>query len=225
MSIKKNKTGPITEESTQEDPSAGVAGEPDGQTLAPDVAAAAVEATPEADAGEPKQKTIKRTLVCKLSAEELSSMGVEMGETEVAIEKKKAAVSELNEAKRKLEGHRNALGHALEAGEEEREILCYVNEDFVSNTVRVVRSDTGETIEERTMSAAERQIGLGFDKSAQTTGTGADEEDDDPAPDEKMRTMSDEQASDDDDDEGPEDDDDDDFVDDDDDDDLVTPPA
>lgn len=182
--------------------------------------AAAAESAPNgaAPADERGQKTVTRKVLVKLTDEELAAKGREFGETEVAIEAIKTEVSSMNDRKRKLEGHRNKLGHICDAGEEQREMLCNRVEDFTAKEIRIERCDNGEVVEARTMSPQELQGTLDYSagNGHAANGNGKDDEAEaDPPPDSSLRTMADEQNGADDNETGLVDIDDDDFVEDD----------
>lgn len=71
---------------------------------------------------------------------------------------------------------RNNHLRAVARGVEMRDISCTYHNDFESGKVRLHRDDTGEVIEERDLTPAERQIDLGFgDDSAVAADAGEQE--------------------------------------------------
>ena len=54
------------------------------------------------------------------------------------------------------------LGGSISSGSEEREVECELRKDYVHGNVTTVRSDTGEVVDERTMTADERQECMPF---------------------------------------------------------------
>lgn len=108
---------------------------------------------------------IERKLMCALTDAELVSRGRMMAELFATIDSVEAARSEaMKNFKARLTGlneEQRKLGRALEEKQEERLLTCMVT--FHSPEVgikRIVRSDTGEVVEEVPMTDAEKQIPL-----------------------------------------------------------------
>lgn len=112
-------------------------------------------------AGKPAAtETMKRLCSVKLSEGERVKRGDEMADAEVKIEALKAERSDLARQVKSLEKRRNELGHALENGTEERELLCVWEPDYPKNVFRLKRPDTGEEIDTRPMSAQDLNVDL-----------------------------------------------------------------
>lgn len=101
--------------------------------------------------------TETRTCDVQLTEAERAARGNEMSECELAIETLKSERSELSRRVRDREKRRNELGHVLERGTESREVTCEWVPVFAQNVLRLCRADTGEIVEERAMTAEDRQ--------------------------------------------------------------------
>jgi hypothetical protein len=168
-------------------------GDDEGIDTASEVEAAepAVNTGPDAaPASERGMKTVMRKVLVRLNDEQLARKGVEIGNVQVLVEAKKAEVAVLNDEKRKLEGYRSALGHALKSGVEELDVECERIEDITAKEIRIVRRDNGEVVEARTMTPGELQGELNY-----SAPNDAEVVDDDPAPGAGARTMAEEQAA------------------------------
>jgi hypothetical protein len=102
----------------------------------------------------------RRLCAVKLSEQERATRGDEMADCEVAIEKLKGERSELARQVKTHEKRRNELGHALDTGAEQRELLCAWEPDFAKNVFRLMRPDTQEEIDTRPMTASDRTADL-----------------------------------------------------------------
>jgi hypothetical protein len=74
-------------------------------------------------------------------------------------DKRKAAIEKIEEETQRIAG-------VVQSGEEVRDVTCEVTKNFDSRTVTVTRTDTGEFVEERIMTEAERQESLFDDADA-----------------------------------------------------------
>jgi hypothetical protein len=101
-----------------------------------------------------------RELSCELTEAELLQRGDAMAECEMAIDKLKDKRSKLSKKIGEKRKERFELAEVIERGEEPRDIQCKWIEDFTHNVKRLIRQDTGEQVEEITMSAAERQLSM-----------------------------------------------------------------
>jgi hypothetical protein len=86
--------------------------------------------------------------------------GDEMADCEVKIEQLKGERSELARQVKTHEKRRNELGHALDTGAEQRELLCAWQPDYAKNVFRLTRPDNAEVIDTRPMSAVDRNVDL-----------------------------------------------------------------
>jgi hypothetical protein len=105
-------------------------------------------------------ETEKRRCQIKLTLAERDKRGDEMADCEIKIEELKGERSELARQVKTYEKRRNELGHALEAGTEERELQCSWVPDFKQNAFLLTRPDTQEVIDTRPMTATDRQTDL-----------------------------------------------------------------
>jgi hypothetical protein len=109
---------------------------------------------------EPETET--RELACELTQAELLQRGDSMAVSELRIEQlklKRGEVSDKIKAERAL---RRKLAGIIDTGREERDVRCVWIGDFVHNVFSLVRQDTGEVIDTRAMTAADRQEEMGF---------------------------------------------------------------
>jgi hypothetical protein len=86
-----------------------------------------------------------------------------------ARERKKEVTAQLNAD---VEVHRtevDRLGTLLANGYEYRPVECVESRDFESATIRITRTDTGEIVEDRPMTPAERQRELPLDGTESTS--------------------------------------------------------
>lgn len=122
---------------------------------------------------------IERELPCRLTDDELRMRGDAMAEAELAVDLLKDERRALN---KKILAHtdaRNHLAHVIEAEVEPRMVVCKWIPSFEENVFRLVRQDTGEVVEQRPMSAADRQGSLPIDPDADPdVGTDDDAGDD-----------------------------------------------
>lgn len=110
-------------------------------------------------------KTITRNLKCVLTESELLVYGKEMAEQEKKaeeIEDEKAAVTKaLGEQVKYHSQMARSKAKLINDGFEFREVACDQTFDYPRGLVTVTRKDTGDVIEERAMTADERQVGFG----------------------------------------------------------------
>jgi hypothetical protein len=109
-------------------------------------------------------KTTTRPIVCKLTEPERLQMGDLLAAKELEytqVEKdKKAAMDDFKEQLDAIAASIKALSETITAGEEERQLECYIVPDVTANTITYVRTDTDEVVHERSMTQEERQRGL-----------------------------------------------------------------
>lgn len=107
---------------------------------------------------------ITRKLTCILTEDDVLDRGRQLAQTEydlAAIEREKKAAND--EFKKQLDatsGKIVNLSRAIKNGEEERDVVCVVNDNWGNYKKEVVRTDTGEMIESYDMTEAERQRSL-----------------------------------------------------------------
>lgn len=56
----------------------------------------------------------------------------------------------------------SSLTQLLRYGKKDRPVQCQIKRDYRLGQVRIIRMDTGETLEDRPMTKAERQMGMNF---------------------------------------------------------------
>ncbi|MDR4483865.1 MAG: hypothetical protein R3B95_11740 [Nitrospirales bacterium] len=109
-----------------------------------------------------RKRYIERDLPCKLTNEELLSIGKRLGALSDECEKRaveKAAFNkELKEQEEKAQDEMSVLRRELRTGIQPRIIECEERHDFERGAVTIMRLDTGEIVEERTMTLADRQV-------------------------------------------------------------------
>jgi len=107
---------------------------------------------------------IKETLPVKLTDADYKNLAIKMGQagTEIAqAEDHLAAVKSQFKAKiDTAKAKSNEYASIANAGVEYRQVDCHLIKDYQHSFVRTVRLDTGEIVNERTMTTAERQRGL-----------------------------------------------------------------
>jgi hypothetical protein len=107
---------------------------------------------------------IKETLPVKLTDADYKNLAIKMGQagTEIAqAEDQLAAVK--SQFKAKIDAAKaksNEYASIANAGVEYRQVDCHLIKDYQHSFVRIVRLDTYEVVNERTMTTAERQRGL-----------------------------------------------------------------
>ena len=129
--------------------------------------------------GQPESET--RELPCELTATDLLRAGDAMAKCELAIEGLEENRKLANErAKKRVQtqvDRRNELAHMIATGTEVRDVRCVWIEDFAHNVHRLIRQDTGDEVDTRAMTAADRQTDLlgGPELERDGGGPGADE--------------------------------------------------
>jgi hypothetical protein len=101
-----------------------------------------------------------RELPCKLTEAELLQRGDAMADAELAIDKLKDKRTKITKKIGEKRKERFELGVVIDRGEEARDVRCVWIEDFTHNCKRLVRQDTGDTVEEATMTAEDRQLAM-----------------------------------------------------------------
>jgi hypothetical protein len=105
-------------------------------------------------------RTVTRTLLCTLTAEEhnrvYAAHCAKLKEIELVQNEKRAAVSTHNATLKELRAEERRLFAAADVGAEEREVECR-EEDAGDGTIRVFRTDTGEWLEDPRQGAERQQ--------------------------------------------------------------------
>jgi len=107
--------------------------------------------------------SIERRLHVQLTKEELRERGQQMSAAELKIEQLKMDRKPINTAIREQVERRNELAHVIKRGEEMRVVICKWIAFERENRWSLVRQDTGEEVEARAMTAADRQAPLNFE--------------------------------------------------------------
>lgn len=118
-----------------------------------------------------KVTMVTKKLPVKLDDDEL----LDRGRALVQNMRKTAEAEEAREAENKrrkgdialLEGVTARLSTAISTGTEDKDVDCEERKDFIHGTVTIVRMDTGEVVDQRVMSAEERQEKMFADKPEQ----------------------------------------------------------
>jgi hypothetical protein len=109
-------------------------------------------------------KTVTRNVPCRLTEDELRQRGdslAEVVESRHAEEKRQADLKSQMKARiTELEAKQTQLAIAISRKEEYRDVSCDIFGDPTHDTATVVRRDTGEAIEKRPLTDAERQKAL-----------------------------------------------------------------
>jgi hypothetical protein len=112
----------------------------------------------------------QRQLECTLTPEEKQVRAKEQADTELEIRALKAERGGLTGAINKLGVKRGQLADVVKSERETRMVACTWTPDFTAGTTSCSRDDTGEVIESRPLTAAQRQGSL-----ALVEGDGDDE--------------------------------------------------
>lgn len=103
----------------------------------------------------------QKELECALNDDELRLRGAEMATAELDIDKLKLKRSGLNGEIADLRAKCAKLAEAIDSKVEIRMVACVWIEELQQNAKRLVRQDTGETIDTRSLEVAELQTTLG----------------------------------------------------------------
>lgn len=107
---------------------------------------------------EPESET--RELPCALTETELLEYGEEMAACELEAERLKDERKHINERIAAKVERRAELAHVIDAKAETRDVPCKWIEDFAHKCWNLIRQDTGEQVDQRTMSADDLQEDL-----------------------------------------------------------------
>ena len=106
-------------------------------------------------------KKFKRMLPCDLTDQEMKKKGKRAGEMQAEAD---TVRQEMNDAVaghkkdlKEINGKLRVLLSELESGKEERNVECFERKDFKRKKAEVVRTDSNEVVETRTMEAWELQ--------------------------------------------------------------------
>lgn len=115
-----------------------------------------------------KKNKITRTLPCKLTDEEQRQRGIQLAEREIEYEQvlaeKKTSSDAYSATAKSLRTRIVDLTAAVNDKQEDREIEVVWEFDYKTKEKRLVRRDTMESIEKRTLTADELQMTLAPDK-------------------------------------------------------------
>lgn len=107
-------------------------------------------------------RELRVTLTAEERAEHEKSCATLIRDLDVLEAKKREAVSEWNAKIKTLKKRMAKASEAAVEGFEVRDVECEDRPDFDSKVVRTVRTDTGDVVETRSMTADERQDKLPF---------------------------------------------------------------
>lgn len=113
--------------------------------------------------------SIERKLYVQLTKEESRERGQSMSNAELKIEQLKLDRKPINNAIREQTDLRNELAHVIKRGEEIRVVLCKWIAYERENRWSLVRQDTGEEVEVKSMTAADMQRPLDFEAPPSAT--------------------------------------------------------
>lgn len=118
-----------------------------------------------------KQEIIERDLPCRLTEAELLKKGDRLAAIELEIAELKDKRAGVSAEIKDLADERADLADAVDRKLEKRKVPCEWRKDFEAQRVVLVRLDTAEVVDERPLTADDRQVSLLTDGS-----------DDDPPP-------------------------------------------
>lgn len=104
--------------------------------------------------------TVTRELPCVLTEAELLERGDEMAACEQQVAVYKNERRKLNVAMRAQSDRRGDLAKIIEAKSEQRDVPCQWEPDYERRCYDLIRSDTGECIDQRDMPEADLQMRL-----------------------------------------------------------------
>lgn len=115
-----------------------------------------------------KKNKITHTLPCKLTDEEQRQRGIQLAEREIeyeqVLEEKKKSGDAYSATAKSLRTRITELTAAVNDKQEDREIEVVWDLDYKTKEKRLIRQDTNEIIEKRTLTADELQMTLAPDK-------------------------------------------------------------
>lgn len=106
-------------------------------------------------AAEPGERVETRACPVALTERERVAYGDEIAECELQVERLKAESAALSKVSREHALRRNKLSHIIDSGVEERPIDCVWRADYTAKEWRLLRCDSGSTVESRTMTGAD----------------------------------------------------------------------
>ena len=107
-------------------------------------------------------EVVKRDLPVELNAAEKLDFGEKMADAELSIAALKKEMEPLKAAVKDHAAERARLAECIDSGTEERQVNCKWIETIEENVTRLIRQDTGDVVEERALSAEEREQSLDF---------------------------------------------------------------
>jgi hypothetical protein len=107
---------------------------------------------------------ITKELEYQFTSDEIRNLGISLSqaieEVEGLEEEKAGFMADLKGRMKEAKDKVKLLAAKIRTGSEMRLIDCRLEKDFMSNAVRTYRIDTDELVEERAMTAEERQLFL-----------------------------------------------------------------
>ena len=109
---------------------------------------------------------VPRMLQCKLSPAEVQDKGQQLSSLYLSYgrveEEKKAAGAVQTKKLKQLRAEMETVSDHLRSGTAPRTVMCRWVDDFEHGVKRLVRQDSGEVVEEATLSVEDLQEPLGF---------------------------------------------------------------
>ena len=109
-------------------------------------------------------QTLFKEVRYKFTQEEMKTIAQEMAEAVSRLDNLEEELQEVRagfkEKMAKAQKTVKQCAAKIRSGWELRTIECRLEKEFATNTVRIYRQDTGELVEERAMTAEERQLAL-----------------------------------------------------------------
>jgi hypothetical protein len=107
---------------------------------------------------------ITKELECPFTQDELRNLGLSLanaiGDLEALAQEKAEFMADLKGRLKDAQAKVKLMAEKIRTGSEVRLVECRLEKDYLANAVRTYRTDTGELVEERPMTAEERQLFL-----------------------------------------------------------------
>jgi len=108
----------------------------------------------------PEPEIETRELLCELTETELLQRGDQMADAELRVQQLKLKRGKVSDEIKREQIVRYELASVIDTGKEARDVECVWMPDYAHSVFRLMRRDTGEIVETRVMSAADRQMGM-----------------------------------------------------------------
>jgi hypothetical protein len=107
---------------------------------------------------------ITKELECLFTQDELRNLGISLanaiGDLEALAQEKAEFMADLKDRLKDARAKVKLMAEKIRTGSEVRLVECRLEKDYLANAVRAYRTDTDEMVEERAMTAEERQLFL-----------------------------------------------------------------